>query len=97
MPIRWDEPFGLVLVEAMACGTPVVAFPEGAAKELVLDGETGFHVDDEDGMAAAIRRLDRIDRASCRASVEERVDVPVCVERYEEVYRRVAAIATARS
>ena len=52
MPIRWPEPFGLVMTEAMACGTPVIAFPEGSAPEIVLDGETGFVVDDEHEMAA---------------------------------------------
>src|SRR5215207_3346412 len=51
MPIRWPEPFGLVMTEAMACGTPVIAFPEGSAPELVLDGETGFVVEDEHAMA----------------------------------------------
>ena len=51
MPIRWNEPFGMVMVEALACGTPVIAFPEGAARELVVDGKTGFLVDDERGMS----------------------------------------------
>ena len=66
MPIRWPEPFGLVMTEAMACGTPVIAFPEGSAPELVLDGETGFVVDDEHAMAEAVGRLDEIDPARCR-------------------------------
>ena len=68
MPIRWPEPFGLVMTEAMACGTPVIAFPEGSASELVLDGETGFVVDDEQEMAEAIGRLDEIDPERCRES-----------------------------
>ena len=63
MPIRWDEPFGMVMVEALACGTPVIAFPEGAARELVVDGRTGFLVDDERAMAAAVGRLPRDRRA----------------------------------
>ena len=63
MPIRWDEPFGMVMVEALACGTPVIAFPEGAARELVVDGETGFLVDDERAMADAIGQLPRDRRA----------------------------------
>jgi glycosyltransferase involved in cell wall biosynthesis len=86
MPIRWAEPFGMVMVEAMACGTPVIAFPEGSAPEVVIDGETGFLVEDEDAMARAVARVDRIDRARCRASVEERFDVPTVVARYERVY-----------
>ena len=88
MPIRWAEPFGMVMVEAMACGTPVIAFPEGSAPEVVIDGETGFLVDDEDAMARAVGRLGEIDRGRCRASVRERFDVPSIVARYERVYER---------
>ena len=67
MPIRWDEPFGMVMAEALACGTPVIAFPEGAACELVVEGETGFLVDDEEHMGAAVARLGEIDAHACRA------------------------------
>ncbi len=88
MPIRWAEPFGLVMIEAMACGTPVIAFSEGAAVEIVLDGQTGFLVDDEPAMVAAIDRLDEIDRARCRESVRERFDVSVVARGYEAVYAR---------
>jgi glycosyltransferase involved in cell wall biosynthesis len=91
MPIRWPEPFGLVMVEAMACGTPVIAYPEGAAPELVLDGETGFLVDGEDEMAAAIGRLDQIDPRRCRSATEERFGVDAVARGYEDVYRRAAA------
>jgi glycosyltransferase involved in cell wall biosynthesis len=91
MPIRWPEPFGLVMVEAMACGTPVIAYPEGAAPELVLDGETGFLVDGEDEMAAAIGRLDEIDPRRCRSATEARFGVDAVTRGYEEVYRRAAA------
>jgi glycosyltransferase involved in cell wall biosynthesis len=91
MPIRWPEPFGLVMVEAMACGTPVIAYPEGAAPELVLDGETGFLVDGEDEMAAAIGRLGEIDPRRCRSATEERFGVDAVASGYEEVYRRAAA------
>ena len=69
-PIRWSEPFGMVMIEAMACGTPVIAFPEGAATEVVEDGKTGFLVHDEVEMADAISRVDQLDRATCRAAVE---------------------------
>ena len=86
MPIRWPEPFGLVMTEAMACGTPVIAFPEGSAPELVLDGETGFVVEDEHAMAAAVGRLDEIDPARCRSSAEERFDVAPVAEAYERAY-----------
>ena len=90
MPIRWPEPFGLVMTEAMACGTPVIAFPEGSASELVLDGETGYVVEDEHAMAEAIRRLDEIDPARCRSSAEERFDLAPVSEAYERAYELVA-------
>jgi glycosyltransferase involved in cell wall biosynthesis len=87
MPIRWQEPFGLVMVEALACGTPVIAFPEGSAPEVVEDGRTGFVVEDERAMAAAVERLGEIDPHECRRSCEERFSVPAVVAGYEEVYR----------
>ena len=89
MPIRWPEPFGLVMTEAMACGTPVIAFPEGSAPEIVLDGETGFVVDNEGEMAAAVRRLGEIDSERCRESARERFDVAAVAEAYEQAYDRV--------
>lgn len=86
MPIQWDEPFGMVMVEAMVCGTPVIAFPEGAAGEIVKDGVTGYLVPDEEAMAAAIGRLDEIDPRKCRADVIGRFDVDRTAAGYEEVY-----------
>jgi glycosyltransferase involved in cell wall biosynthesis len=88
MPIRWPEPFGLVMAEAMACGTPVIAFPQGAAPEVVDDGRTGFLVGDEEEMAAAVHRLGEIDPAACRSRVQERYDIGPVGEAYEESYRR---------
>ncbi|MDP9074670.1 MAG: glycosyltransferase family 4 protein [Actinomycetota bacterium] len=69
-PIRWAEPFGLVMVEALACGTPVLTFPEGAAPEIVEDGKTGFLCQDVADMAEAIGRIDQLDRKACREAVE---------------------------
>jgi glycosyltransferase involved in cell wall biosynthesis len=69
-PIRWNEPFGLVMLEAMACGTPVLAFPEGAAPEVVEHGKTGFLCVDEEEMIEALGRIAEIQRADCRAAVE---------------------------
>jgi glycosyltransferase involved in cell wall biosynthesis len=91
MPIRWSEPFGMVMVEALACGTPVIAFPEGAAGEIVIDGENGFHVADERQMSEAIGCLDQIDPLRCRASVAERYDITTVTERYEAVYESAVA------
>ena len=91
MPVRWREPFGMVMVEALACGTPVIAFPEGAAAEIVIDGENGMLVADEAEMAGAVERLGSIDPERCRASVAERYDVSVTVAGYERVYRRAIA------
>jgi glycosyltransferase involved in cell wall biosynthesis len=90
MPIRWQEPFGMVMVEALACGTPVIAFPEGAARELVLDGQTGFLVDDEQAMAAAVAWLPRIAPRDCRAWIAEHCDAEVVAAAYESTYRSVA-------
>jgi len=94
MPIRWPEPFGMVMVQALACGTPVIAFPEGAASEIVIDGENGFHVSDEPEMAAAAGRLQQIDPVRCRESVAERYDVSVVADGYEGVYERAIREAT---
>ncbi len=74
-PVLWEEPFGLVMIEAMACGTPVVAYGRGAVPEVVVDGQTGFIVDSEDGMIEGVKRIGEIDRAACRRHVEEHFTV----------------------
>jgi glycosyltransferase involved in cell wall biosynthesis len=91
-PIDWDEPFGLVMIEAMACGTPVIATPRGSVREVVVDGETGFIVSVENypqEAAAALRRLHEIDPAECRAHVQERFSADVMLSGYEDVFERV--------
>jgi glycosyltransferase involved in cell wall biosynthesis len=95
MPIRWPEPFGMVMVEALATGTPVIAFPEGSAPEIVEDGESGFLVDDEEEMAAATKRLSSIDPWRCRESAQ-RFDFERVADEYEEVFRRAARPTRAR-
>jgi len=89
-PLQWDEPFGMAVVEAMACGTPVVAYPRGAMPELVKDGETGFLPRDERGMLDAIKRLGDIDRKACRALAKKRFSAERMVREYEAFYRQVA-------
>jgi glycosyltransferase involved in cell wall biosynthesis len=88
-PIRWDEPFGLVMVEAMACGTPVVALRRGSVEEVVADGVSGFVRDRPEELPDAIRRTGELDPAACRDHVAGRFDVPTMAEGYERVYRRL--------
>ena len=87
MPIRWEEPFGMVMIEALACGTPVIAFAEGAARELVQHEQTGFLVDDEAAMAEAVSRIPSISSAGCRAWVAEHCDIGVVAQAYERAYQ----------
>jgi glycosyltransferase involved in cell wall biosynthesis len=89
MPIRWPEPFGMVMVEAMAAGTPVLAFPEGAATEVVEDGVSGFLVADEDEMAARVPDAGRLDPLQVRRSAE-RFAPDRIADGYERIYRQVA-------
>jgi glycosyltransferase involved in cell wall biosynthesis len=89
-PIDWPEPFGLVMIEAMACGTPVIAHRRGAVAEVVEHGVTGFVVDGEAEALAAIRRLGEIDRARVRARFEERFTARRMAEDYLRLYRKLA-------
>ncbi|MDE3113139.1 MAG: glycosyltransferase [Chloroflexota bacterium] len=91
LPVRWDEPFGLVAVEAQAAGTPVVAFARGGLVELVADGRTGFLVprDDEDAFVAALRRVGEIDRAECRRNAL-RWTTAAMLDAHERLYTRLA-------
>jgi glycosyltransferase involved in cell wall biosynthesis len=84
--INFDEPFGLSVIEAMACGTPVIAMNRGSMAELIEHGVTGFLVDDLDGAARAIARIDDIDRAACRAAVAARFTVDRMADRYLSLY-----------
>jgi glycosyltransferase involved in cell wall biosynthesis len=90
-PIAWREPFGLAMIEAMACGTPVIAFRNGSVPEVVDEGITGFVVDNEAQAAAAARRLHSLDRARIRHVFEERFTARRMAENYLNIYRRLIA------
>ncbi|CAN5129020.1 glycosyltransferase family 4 protein [soil metagenome] len=87
--VRFAEPFGLSMVEAMACGTPVVAVPLGSVPEVVADGVTGWLVDDVEAAVSAVGRLDELDRAACRRRVAERFSVERMVQGYLQVYEQL--------
>ncbi len=88
-PIRWNEPFGMVMLEAMACGTPVLAFREGAAPEVVDDAKTGVLCDDEEAMVEALGRITQIDRSSCRGAVEGYFSSRRMVEDHLELFTSI--------
>jgi glycosyltransferase involved in cell wall biosynthesis len=89
-PIDWPEPFGLVMIEALACGTPVLSYAGGSVPEVLEHGVTGYIVSDRQQAIAAARRIDRIDRRRCRQAFEDRFTARVMAERYLEVYRSLA-------
>lgn len=89
-PIRWAEPFGLVMIEALACGTPVLAFAEGAAPEIVDHGVTGFLCTDERDLAARLDQVDGIDRDACREATRARFSTERMVRDHLELFARVA-------
>lgn len=89
-PIEWEEPFGMVMIEAMACGTPVVALRRGSVPEIIVDGVTGFVRDRPDELAEAIRAVDRLDPLACRRRVRREFDTSKMAAGYEAIYRQVA-------
>lgn len=96
-PIDWPEPFGLVMAEALACGTPVVTLARGAAPEIVDDGETGYLADDEDGLVAAIEKVGGLSRARCREVAEKRFSAARMVAEHELLYEELLTGEGARS
>jgi glycosyltransferase involved in cell wall biosynthesis len=90
-PIQWAEPFGLVMIEALACGTPVVACPNGAAPEIVDDGQTGFLCSESTALVDAVRQIRDLNRAACRAAVVERFSTRRMVADHLAVYRDMVA------
>jgi glycosyltransferase involved in cell wall biosynthesis len=88
-PIQWGEPFGLVLVESMACGTPVIAFNKGAVPEIVVDGKTGFVVDSMNAMIEAVDRIDSINPRECREHVQNHFSITSMAGKYSELYHQI--------
>ncbi|MCW8196438.1 glycosyltransferase [Proteobacteria bacterium 005FR1] len=91
LPVDWPEPFGMVLIEAMACGTPVVAFRQGAIPEIIEHGITGFVVDSEAEMVQALNQLGQLDRQKIRAEFEKRFSSARMAQDYEGIYRRLVS------
>jgi glycosyltransferase involved in cell wall biosynthesis len=96
-PIEWAEPFGLVMIEAMACGTPVVAFRRGSVPEVMIDGVTGFVVDGVEEAVSAVGHVADLSRLDCRTVFEERFQAGRMARDYLEVYRRLVHAAEERS
>jgi glycosyltransferase involved in cell wall biosynthesis len=89
MPVEWEEPFGIVIVEALMSGTPVIAFRRGGIPEILIDGRTGLLCDTVDEMVACVERLPSIERAACRADAERRFSNDAVVSAYEGLYEEM--------
>jgi glycosyltransferase involved in cell wall biosynthesis len=89
-PHRWQEPFGLIFIEAMATGTPVIAFERGSAPEIIKNGKTGFLVKNLEEMIKKIKEIEKIERRECRKLVEEKFTIEKMVENYEKVFLKIA-------
>ncbi|MDP3620179.1 MAG: glycosyltransferase family 4 protein [Ramlibacter sp.] len=89
MPILWEEPFGIVMAEALACGTPVLGLRRGAVPEVVEHGVSGFVADDMDDLVSAVRMLPTLDRRACRARAQELFSDDAIVTAYESLYTRL--------
>lgn len=92
-PIDWPEPFGLVMIEALACGTPVIAWRNGSVPEVIDDGSTGFIVESVEEAVEAVGGIAGLDRAKCRQAFEDRFDAACMARKYVEVYRRLVDAA----
>lgn len=88
-PINWEEPFGLVMIESMACGTPVIAFDHGSVREVIKDGVTGFIVKTVDEMVEAMKEVGKLDRKACRTWVEQKFSLEKMVAEYEALFLRL--------
>jgi len=92
VPIQWEEPFGLIMTESMACGTPVIAFNRGSVPEVLVNGKTGFIIKKNSikDMVEAVKNINKINRADCREHVEKKFSIQTMVDQYEKVFLRIA-------
>jgi len=88
-PIQWPEPFGLVMIESMACGTPVIAYPSGSVPEIMSEGDTGFMVNNANDAVRAIEKLSTFDRRACRGYFETHFSATRMANDYVEIYERI--------
>jgi len=86
---QWEEPFGLVMVEALACGTPLIALRRGAAPEVIIDGKNGFLCDNEDEMVEATKKIDRLKPSDCRSYVEKKFSREKMAKDYSDIYEKI--------
>ncbi len=86
MPIEWNEPFGIVMIEAMSCGTPVIAFNKGSVNEVIEEGITGYKVDTRDEMVDAVRKVGSLNRAECRQQAKIKFDIKVVASQYLNLF-----------
>jgi glycosyltransferase involved in cell wall biosynthesis len=96
MPILWDEPFGIVMAEALACGTPVIGLKRGSVPEVVADGVTGFVCPDVDAMVQAVGRVGQLERSACRARAEAMFSEDTVVEGFLEIYKHLLSVQSAQ-
>jgi glycosyltransferase involved in cell wall biosynthesis len=89
VPVQWDEPFGIVFAEALACGAPVISCPRGALPEIVDDGKDGFLIRTENEGVEAVKHIKGIRRQDCRKKVEEKFSLSVVTGQYIEIYRNI--------
>jgi len=87
VPIQWNEPFGIVFAEALACGTPVISCPRGALPEIVRNGREGFLIETTEEGVEAVRRVGSVDRIACRDRAERHFSVNAVLGRYLDLYR----------
>lgn len=91
-PVKWEEPFGLVMIEAMACGTPVVAFRQGSVPEIIKDKKTGFVVNNIKETLNVLKNINQINRKECRDHIKNNFTIEKMVDKYEETYKRILNI-----